>query len=119
MRYENTLRLSGLRQWMKSEAERPECVPIDQMWDEVRSLSLSLALTEKTFTFQIADLVVKSILCGFASLKEEMNSGQKKEVTVIWHQMYFLYCSGEVDLQHVQAAWLRHPARLPPKTPPH
>ena len=44
MRCENTLRLSGLRQWMKSEAERPECVPIDQMWDEVRSLSLSLSL---------------------------------------------------------------------------
>ena len=30
---------------------------------------------------------MKSILCGFASLKEEMNSGQKKEVTVIWHQI--------------------------------
>ena len=30
--------------------------------------------------FQIEDLVVKSILCGLTSLKEEMNTGQKKEV---------------------------------------
>ena len=32
------------------------------------------------FSFQIEDLVVKSILCGLTSLKEEMNTGQKKEV---------------------------------------
>ena len=36
--------------------------------------------------FQIEDLVVKSILCGLTSLKEEMNTGQKKEVFHPWHQ---------------------------------
>ena len=30
--------------------------------------------------FQVEDLVVKSVLCGLTSLKEEMNTGQKKEV---------------------------------------
>jgi len=55
--------LSGLRQWMKrDEAERTEAISIDQMWAGIE------------------DLVVKSILCGLTSLKEEMNTGQKKEV---------------------------------------
>jgi len=54
--------LSGLRRWMQNEAKRLECISIDQMWTEIE------------------DLVVKSILCGLTSLKEEMNTGQKKEV---------------------------------------
>merc|ERR1712192_249205 len=54
--------LSGLCHWMKSEGERTEALSIEQMWAEIE------------------DLVVKSILCGFTSLKEEMNTGQKKEV---------------------------------------
>jgi len=46
----------------RDEAERTEAISIDQMWSGVE------------------DLVVKSVLCGLTSLKEEMNTGQKKEV---------------------------------------
>ena len=69
------------------------------------------------FSFQIEDLVVKSILCGLTSLKEEMNTGQKKEVPILFARIVYFFCySGEVNIQHVQAAGLRHPARLPPAT---
>ena len=47
----------------------------DVGWGEPPLSSLSFCLL-----FQIEDLVVKSILCGLTSLKEEMNTGQKKEV---------------------------------------
>ena len=70
------------------------------------------------FSFQIEDLVVKSILCGLTSLKEEMNTGQKKEVPFLFARIgvhSFCY-SGEVNIQHVQAAGLRHPARFPSAT---
>ena len=70
------------------------------------------------FSFQIEDLVVKSILCGLTSLKEEMNTGQKKEVPFLLPESLCIPSdhSGEVNVQHVQAAGLRHPARLPPAT---
>ena len=71
------------------------------------------------FSFQIEDLVVKSILCGLTSLKEEMNTGQKKEVPILFARIgvySFCYSSGEVNIQHLQAAGLRHPAGLPPAT---
>ena len=62
---------------------------------------------------------MKSILCGLTSLKEEMNTGQKKEVPILFARIgVYSFCySGEVNVQHVQAAGLRHPARLPPATP--
>jgi len=56
---------------MKSEGERTEAISIEQMWAEIE------------------DLVVKSILCGLTSLKEEMNTGQKKEVKSLYN-MYKL-----------------------------
>ena len=124
--------MSGLRRWMQNDARRPECISIDQMWTEVISqvffnsssslLRLFLIFSSQTtlhfFSLQIEDLVVKSILCGLTSLKEEMNTGQKKEVPFLFARIgvhSFCY-SGEVNIQHVQAAGLRHPARFPPAT---
>ena len=96
----------------RDEAERTEAFSIDQMWAGVGTLS---RLPFPFFCFiQIEDLVVKSILCGLTSLKEEMNTGQKKEVYL--HPTPFCSVAGEVNVQHVQAAWIRHPPRLPPQT---
>ena len=90
----------------------------DVVWGEISFLSPNFNFFG---LFQVEDLVVKSILCGLTSLKEEMNTGQKKEVfsSLAPAARIFRLVSGEVNVQHVQAAWLRHPARLPPKTPPH
>ena len=71
----------------REEVERAESVSIDQMWAGVRTLSFVLHFL--WLLFQIEDLVVKSILCGLTSLKEEMNTGQKKEV--IFSSPYLLF----------------------------
>ena len=71
----------------REEAERAEALSIDQMWAGVRPLSFVLHFL--WLLFQIEDLVVKSILCGLTSLKEEMNTGQKKEV--IFSSPYLLF----------------------------
>jgi len=54
--------LSGLWKYMSSEVKSEQCLDLFSMWEKIK------------------DLVIKSLLCGLTSIKEEIRPGRKKEM---------------------------------------
>jgi len=54
--------LTGLWKYMSSEVKAEKCLDLYSMWDKIQ------------------ELVIKSLLCGLTSIKEELKTGCKKEL---------------------------------------
>ena len=107
--------MSGLRQWMKrDEAERTEAISIDQMWSGVRplsSLQFLWLLPGRRLGGEERPLWAHLLEGRDEHWAEERGSFSSDTSSSILYMV-----SGEVNVQHVQAAWIRHPPRLPPQT---
>ena len=58
----NMFRLTGLWKYISSEVNAEKCLDLYSMWEKIQ------------------ELVIKSLLCGLTSIKEELKIGCKKEL---------------------------------------